>query len=153
MGEIVSLRKCFSYLFGVTCLSILVALVGLSSEFVHAQSGSITDTAILDQGQKLFKHNCAVCHGENAKGSANDWHVQGDDGKYPPPPLNGTAHTWHHSLSALLLTVRNGTIDIGGSMPGWKDQLSDDEIFSVVIWITSLWPDELYQSWNKRNSQ
>ena len=48
-------------------------------------------------GGKIFNNNCAVCHGQNASGPKGDWREKLADGSYPPPPLNGTAHTWHHS--------------------------------------------------------
>ena len=109
------------------------------------------NSEMLEAGQFLFKANCAVCHGINAEGTVADWHKRDANGKLPPPPLNGTAHTWHHSISGLVHTVKNGTIEIGGSMPSWQDKLSDDEIVSIIIWLTSLWPEEVYNAWLERN--
>ena len=59
-------------------------------------------------GGKIFNNNCAVCHGQNASGSEGDWREKLADGSYPPPPLNGSAHTWHHSPKQLLWTINNG---------------------------------------------
>lgn len=36
-------------------------------------------------------------------------------------------------------------------MPAWKDKLSDQEILLIINWITSLWPDEIYDAWLERN--
>ena len=69
----------------------------------------------------------------------------------PPPPLNGTAHAWHHPRKALIYTIKNGTQAIGGNMPAWKDKLTDDEIESIILWFQSKWPDELYQAWAQRD--
>ncbi len=117
----------------------------------QAQSQRITDPVILQQGQNLFQQNCAVCHGENAQGTVKNWQQPGADGKLPPPPLNGTAHTWHHSIQGLAQTIQNGTIVIGGSMPSWRGKLSEDETFSIIIWLSSLWPDDIYEAWMERN--
>jgi mono/diheme cytochrome c family protein len=110
------------------------------------------DPIMLEQGQSLYRANCAVCHGQNAEGTVKNWQERDADGKLPPPPLNGTAHTWHHPVERLALTIRDGTQAIGGNMPPWKDQLSNDEIFAIIIWLTSLWPDEIYQAWLQRNN-
>ena len=108
---------------------------------------------MLETGKFLFQGNCAACHGMNAEGTVKNWHKKNESGKHPPPPLNGTAHAWHHSFKALAHTIRNGTQSIGGSMPSWKDKLSDEEIGAIIFWLTSLWPDEIYASWLERNNQ
>lgn len=119
--------------------------------FANAQPRGY-DADMLEQGQTLYQENCASCHGQNAEGTVKSWQERGKDGKLPPPPLNGTAHTWHHPIKGLAHTIRNGTLSIGGNMPPWKDKLSNDEIFSIIIWLTSLWPDEIYQAWLHRNN-
>ena len=103
-------------------------------------------------GQRLFQKNCAVCHGKNAQG-ANDWRQPDAQGKYPAPPLNGTGHGWHHSAQSLANTIKNGTVKIGGNMPAWKDKLTDNEIKLILVWITALWPDEIYTAWYNRFHQ
>lgn len=110
------------------------------------------DTIVLRAGEALFQRNCSVCHGLNAEGVSN-WQVRDADGQYPPPPLNGTAHTWHHPTSLLLRTIKEGTGELGGSMPAWEGKLGDDEILAIIQWITSLWPDEIYQAWIDRGGK
>lgn len=109
------------------------------------------DPKELAQGQTLFREHCAVCHGANAEGTVRDWQKRDADGKLPPPPLNGTAHAWHHSTQVLYRTIRDGTQHLGGSMPPWKDKLTDDEILLIIQWLISLWPDEIYEIWLKQN--
>jgi mono/diheme cytochrome c family protein len=109
-------------------------------------------TDMLRNGQMLYQTNCASCHGVNAGGTVENWQERREDGKMPPPPLNGTAHTWHHPIKGLAHTIRNGTQTIGGNMPPWKNKLSNDEIFSIIIWLTSLWSDEVYNAWLQRNN-
>lgn len=104
------------------------------------------DTIKYSYGQKLFLKNCASCHGNKAEGTEH-WRKTNKDGKYPPPPLNGTAHAWHHSLKVLSDIIKDGTADIGGDMPAWKDKLSDKEIESILVFIQAQWPDEIYAIW------
>ncbi len=104
------------------------------------------DPALLARGAALFKQHCAACHGNRAQGAPN-WHQLGADGKYPPPPLDGSAHAWHHPYGALQQTIRDGTLRLGGSMPAWRGKLSEQEIAAVIAHFQSLWPDEIYQAW------
>ena len=110
------------------------------------------DFAQITRGRKLFLQNCAVCHGQNAEGAPN-WRQKGADGKYPPPPLNGTGHAWHHPMKALRMTIRDGTQKIGGNMPAWGGKLSQQEIEDIIAWFQGEWPDEIYQAWYRQNNK
>jgi mono/diheme cytochrome c family protein len=106
------------------------------------------DSEKVQRGKIVYQTNCANCHGQNGE-SRPDWRKQGPDGKYPPPPLNGSAHTWHHSTDTLTKTIREGSPPEIGNMPGWGDKLTDEEIDDVIVWITSIWPAEVYDIWYK----
>lgn len=101
-------------------------------------------------GQKIFTNNCAVCHGDKAQGLVKDWKQTLTDGSYPAPPLNGTAHAWHHRLKSLLITIQNGGIPIGGTMPGFKGKISQAEQLAAIAYFQSFWSDEIYQAWLER---
>ena len=108
----------------------------------------VYDHELISHGAEVFRANCAVCHGANAEGDAN-WRKIGPDGKYPPPPLNGTAHEWHHSIPVLREIIKNGTPPEEGNMPAWGQKLTDQEIDAVIAWFQSLWPDQIYAAWNE----
>ena len=76
-------------------------------------------------GQQIFASTCAVCHGAEGEG-AEHWMVRGEDGRLPPPPLNGEGHTWHHSDGVLYGIVSEGGLGLGfgSNMPAFKDELS-----------------------------
>ena len=102
------------------------------------------------RGGQLFQQHCAECHGAAAQG-APGWTKRGADGKNPPPPLDGSGHAWHHPAPALARTIREGTIGLGGSMPAWKDTLSDDDVEAIIGWLVSRWPEEAYQAWSRQS--
>ncbi len=102
--------------------------------------------ASIARGANLYRENCVQCHRDNAQGTP-DWHKKDASGNYPPPPLNGTAHTWHHPKSLLLELIRDGS----KIMPAFGATLSDEEITDIIHWFQSLWPDEVYSSWAQIN--
>lgn len=101
------------------------------------------------RGKEIFGENCAGCHGQNAESTTN-WKTVAANGQYPPPPLNGTAHAWHHPLDVLKMVIEQGGEPVGGVMPAWGDRLSDRQIIDVVASFQSYWPDDVYQSWLER---
>jgi thiol:disulfide interchange protein DsbC len=103
------------------------------------------------RGETLYRQNCAVCHGPDAE-STPDWKTADADGNYPPPPLNGTAHTWHHDLELLRRTIREGGARLGGRMPGFEGHLNAAEIDSIIAFFQSRWPDDIYQRWSDRSA-
>jgi len=101
------------------------------------------------RGEQLFRQNCAACHGQNAEATP-DWKKTDANGNYPPPPLNGTAHAWHHDMDLLRRTVREGGAKLGGQMPAFEGILGAEDIDSVIAFFQSKWPDDLYQRWSGR---
>lgn len=70
-------------------------------------------------GAKIYKENCAECHG--AKGAGT---------KKGIPLISG--HALHHSEAEYIEQVTNGE---GKKMPAFKDKLSDEEIAEVVKFV------------------
>jgi mono/diheme cytochrome c family protein len=104
----------------------------------------------IELGKTTFNDNCVSCHGMEGKGLAKDWKKKQANGKYPAPPINGTAHAWHHSPKALLQTINDGGIKIGGQMPAFNNKLNDEEKLALIDYIYSLWPTEIQQKYNER---
>ncbi len=102
----------------------------------------------VERGYALFQKNCAECHKPDASGDPN-WKQVDAEGKLPPPPLNGTAHAWHHPLPLLRRIVRTGGVPMGGTMPSFKDKLQPDEIDAILAWVQSHWSDEIYATWHR----
>lgn len=144
--------------------TVLISSVALVSLLIAGCSNSKSKTAEsekvkdrwytkteLAQGEKVFKNNCAVCHGAKAESTSN-WRKKLSDGSYPPPPLNGTAHAWHHPMKALVYTIKNGGKAFGGKMPGFEKVLSEEEIKDAIAYFQNFWNDEIYNDWAKRSN-
>jgi len=108
----------------------------------------VTDPAVIVAGASLYQRHCVECHGDNAEGNA-DWRQRDADGKFPPPPLNGAGHAWHHSTQKLVEMVAEGNEPLG-NMPGWQGRLSQKEMESIVAWLQAQWPDLVYDTWRER---
>ncbi len=101
------------------------------------------------RGLALYERHCIECHGEHGRGPAGDWRVRDAQGNYPPPPLDDSAHAWHHPTAVLLEAIRDGSPGGEGNMPAWRGRLSEQDMGDVVAYIKSLWSDEVYRLWWK----
>ena len=123
-------------------------LISLFSYKVIAISQNID----IFKGMQLYRSNCASCHMGNLSGNP-DWKSGvDDDGQRLPPPLNGTGHTWHHSPEQLYQVIRYGfkkfDPNYKGKMLG-NDDLSEDDVWSILEYIKSVWPKEIKDKYNK----
>jgi mono/diheme cytochrome c family protein len=107
-------------------------------------------TEQVETGAALYAQHCASCHKPNAEGTA-DWKTRDAHGRLPPPPLNGTAHAWHHPLDILRTVVKQGGAPVGGSMPAFADKLAPQEIDAILAWVQSHWSDKIYAIWHERD--
>lgn len=102
----------------------------------------------LAQGEVFYGEYCASCHGANLEGQP-DWQSPGPDGRLPAPPHDETGHTWHHPDSVLFQYTKLGGretlamqgIEFDSGMPGFSGQLSDQEIWTILAYIRSTWPE------------
>ena len=101
----------------------------------------------LAEGEALYAEHCASCHGANLEGQP-DWRQRGPDGLLPAPPHDASGHTWHHPDPQLFAITKYGTAALVGgdyktNMRGFGDELSDDQIWAVLRFIQSQWPEEI----------
>ncbi|GAA3929075.1 cytochrome c [Litoribacillus peritrichatus] len=142
--------------FGAYSIVILIAACSDQNDFPevkdYEKNGRWYNHQQVTWGRSVYDKYCINCHNSKAVGTFK-WKQPLEDGSYPPPPLNGTAHTWHHSLPVLLRTINDGGIHMGGKMPPFKDVLTDEEKLAVISYFQSFWSDEVYGRWSKRNSK
>jgi mono/diheme cytochrome c family protein len=109
----------------------------------------------LSETKLLYEKNCSNCHGAYMQGAKNWMSEKDEDGANLPPPLNGTGHTWHHSEDLLFNIIKYGGYyhdeKYDGKMLGFENNLSDDEIYSIINYIYNSWPNEIKSEWSKLN--
>ena len=130
------------------CICVLVAGCDQGNSEPKVNGRWYTQSQV-DLGKKVYAENCISCHKENAHGTFS-WRNPLPDGSYPPPPLNGTAHAWHHPLGVLKKVIGQGGISMGGKMPGFDSKLSNNEKLAVISYFQSFWPDGIYKAWISR---
>lgn len=131
---------------------VATAIAGCSDSTPPIDTGRWYTGAQVDQGRVVFQTHCASCHGTRAEGTT-EWRKTGADGNYPPPPLNGSAHAWHHPLSVLERTIAAGGVPLGGVMPGFAGILTAEEIRTSIAFFQSQWSDEIYARWRDIDAQ
>jgi mono/diheme cytochrome c family protein len=112
-------------------------------------TGRWYSTAHVNEGRTIFAQYCASCHGKNAE-SVDTWRTPDSNGNFPPPPLNGSAHAWHHPLNVMNTVIRDGGAPLGGVMPAWGSVLSEDQRLKAVASFQAYWSDEIYAMWLER---
>jgi len=104
-------------------------------------------------GAALYAGNCAACHGAMLEGQEN-WQIPAADGSLRAPPHDVTGHSWHHPDSMLFAYTRRGgkavmadlEMNFDSGMPGFGDRLSDAEIWNILAFIKTQWPDRQRQA-------
>lgn len=115
---------------------------------VDLESSASFQPVDIEMGETLYAENCAACHGANLEGEEN-WRSPREDGSLPAPPHDASGHTWHHPDSMLFTYTKKGGeqtlaaqgIEFASGMPGFGDQLSDQEIWNILAFIKSTWPE------------
>ncbi len=85
-------------------------------------------------GREAFSHYCVACHGMDGQNTG----VPFADSMSPPVPLLNSAEIQSYTDSQLKWVIDNGIEPSG--MPASKGILSDDEIWSTVLFIRHLPP-------------
>ena len=95
---------------------------------IAASAASIAD------GKEAFSHYCAACHGLDAQNTG----VPFADRMDPPVPSLASPEVQHYTDGQLKWVIDYGIYPTG--MPGSKGILSDDEIWSIVVYLRHLPP-------------
>ena len=131
-------------------LLILLSFVLISeASYSHSHFPITRDSVLMNaRGKIIYESYCVSCHQVNLSGAEN-WKRLDDDGHRKAPPLNGTGHTWHHDDATLHNIIKHGLAKLvknyEGKMPGFEDNLKDKDIDSVLSYMKSFWPDDVYQ--------
>ena len=112
-------------------------------------------------GAVVYQDHCASCHGANLQGEP-DWKTRKPNGRFPAPPHDETGHTWHHPDDTLFQITKIGLnppvapAGYESDMPAFGTLLTDEQIWAVLAFIKSRWPEKIrarQSSFNERTSR
>ncbi len=83
------------------------------------------DKDSIARGEAIYNTHCALCHGEKGKGDGVTASTLN------PRPADLTKHARHHSDGDLAWKIAHGR----GVMPGFKNVLTEEQIWDVVNFI------------------
>lgn len=134
-------------LWALAGLAALGATLGVGAVLLWPGVPEGPDADELARGARLYGAHCAACHGANLEGEPN-WRQRRADGTLPAPPHDASGHTWHHADQQLFDITKFGTAALVGgdyktNMLGFGEVLSDEEIWAVLAYIRSRWPEEI----------
>jgi mono/diheme cytochrome c family protein len=89
---------------------------------------------VLADGKGAFSHYCVACHGVDGQNTG----VPFADKMSPPVPSLASAEVQSYTDGQLKWVIDNGIWPSG--MPGSKGTLSDDEIWSIIVYLRHLPP-------------
>jgi len=147
--------------FGVAAFAVVAALLwSQSGKAIYSEGTAGLYVVDIAAGQILYAESCAACHGATLEGE-DDWRSPRDDGSLPAPPHDASGHTWHHPDSMLFTYTKKGgeatlaaqEIEFNSGMPGFGDQLSDEEIWNILAYIKSTWPEREHAAQAERTAQ
>ncbi|MDE0696174.1 MAG: cytochrome c [Boseongicola sp.] len=137
----------------------LVVALGIFVCPTIIQAGHELDDRDISAGQALYNEHCASCHGADLEGAPN-WRSPNEDGTLPAPPHDETGHTWHHDNQLLYAytasggegaLAERGITNFKSAMPGFADVISEEEIWNILAYIRSTWPERVQKIQAGRN--
>ena len=120
----------------LACLSLVVAAPQNSKS---TKAGAAKDPVpytrkSIAQGKQFYLIHCVECHDQDGKGLGRR-----DFSGTAPADLTAPDE-WLHGTSAadIFASIRTGTKE---DMPPFKDKLRDEQIWDMVNFVRSLWPE------------
>ena len=89
-----------------------------------------------------------------------NWQSPNSDGILPAPPHDATGHTWHHDNELLFEYTKlggkgalaaRGITDFNSGMPAFDGVISDEDIWDILAFIKSTWPEREQDAQASRN--
>lgn len=99
--------------------------IDAAAEYVLQLTGRATDKVAVEAGTKIFKDQCASCHGDDGRGKK-------DKGA---PNLTDVIWLYGGTKEAIVESIRTGR---GGVMPAWVGRLDPVTIKALTLYVHSL---------------
>lgn len=155
------MRKSTGLLLGAAAVAAAIAAGWMFWPSASVGRADATDARQVALGAIVYRDNCASCHGANLEGQP-DWMSRKPDGRFPAPPHDETGHTWHHPDETLFDLTKQGLkpplapAGYQSDMPAFGPVLTDEQIWAVLAFIKSRWPEKIqarHSSLNERASR
>ena len=104
-------------------------ILGVTAFAWHAVSAA--QTVGID-GEAVFRHRCAVCHGVRADGRSDLARIM------RPPPANLRASTLSEAEQSAIVRLGGAAVGRSSSMPEWRGELTEAELVAVLAYIRSV---------------
>ena len=109
--------------------------------FLREQLGASYDLVLpaasphqIEQGKHIFAQHCSGCHGVGGAGDG----VLSRQLRLRIPNFAHPQSAYRYSEQGRLYIIKHGLAELGVQMMGFKDFLSDDEVFAVYSYVKSL---------------
>jgi len=155
------MRKSTGLLLGAAAVAAVIAAGWMFWPSPSAGRADADDARQVALGASVYRDHCASCHGANLEGQP-DWKSRKPDGRFPAPPHDETGHTWHHPDETLFAITKQGLkpplapAGYESDMPAFGPVLTDEQIWAVLAFIKSRWPEKIqarHSSMNERASR
>jgi len=155
------MRKSTCLLLGAAAVAAAIAAGWMFWPSASTGRADANDARQVALGATVYRDHCAGCHGANLEGQPN-WMSRKPDGRFPAPPHDETGHTWHHpdetlfDLTKLGLKPPLAPAGYQSDMPAFGPVLTDEQIWAVLAFIKSRWPEKIqarHSSMNERASR
>jgi len=123
------------------------SIKGVVRSHLGVNAADANDPKLIKRGRAIYADYCGSCHGRNLEGQTN-WRTRNPDGTLPAPPHDASGHTWHHPDQLLFDYTKKGGQALApagfkSAMPEFGNQLNDGDIWAVLSFIKSRWPDDV----------
>ena len=127
-------------------LAVFAIRAGSRSATAYTDRADVANAQLVAQGEQVYTTRCASCHGGDLKGQQG-WPQRRPNGVMPAAPLDASGQAWQHDDQWLFTTIKHGgqaTAAPGNtsSMPAF-DSLTDADIWAVISYIKSSWPQHI----------
>lgn len=138
--------------FAVVCTLVVIAIVwriGSRADLANVDGADPQNAELVAIGRSLYATRCAGCHGEQLQGDPN-WPQRQANGVMPAAPLDERGQSWQRTDQWLFTTIEQGgqvTAPPGETsyMPAFGDGMTDEQIWAVISYIKSTWPQEIQE--------
>ena len=115
--------------------------------------GDAKDVDQVAFGSRVYGRICANCHGSGLDGQLG-WQQPLKDGTKLAPAHSKDGETWRKTDGTLFEVVKFGgeTLKPDGKvsrMPSFEEKLTDAEIWAVIAFIKSTWPEDVQDAQRK----